>query len=182
MHACCVLTPANRSQEHLGMYNFIGALMGACLRTNSPLELDLASLVWKPFVGEVCTANDVFAIDEPFAKDVNAMRDINTADAWACKPQTCTWTVRSVSGRVVSLRPDGAHTPVEYADRDEYIAACVAWRMSECSPQVGSCRALFVCDVCGYTDACECVNIFIFICFNVYSYVHAYMYIMHIHK
>jgi hypothetical protein len=141
------------------MYNFIGALMGACLRSNSPLELDLASLEWKPFVGEVCTANDIFAIDEPFAKDINAMREINTADAWACQQQTCMWTVRSVSGRLVPLRPNGANTPVEYADRDEYISACVAWRMSECSLQVGACHAL--CASCVYTHVCVFVLIYL---------------------
>jgi hypothetical protein len=135
------------------MYNFIGALMGACLRSNSPLELDLASLVWKPLVGEVCTVNDILAIDEPFAKDLNAMRDTNTADVWARKPRT--WTVRSVSGRLAPLRPNGAHVHVEYADRGEYIKACVAWRLSECSAQVRffSLCCMYVC-MYEYIKAC----------------------------
>jgi hypothetical protein len=139
----CAKSCRHRSAEHMRMYTFIGALMGACLRSNSPLELDLASLVWKPLVGEVCTVNDILAIDEPFARDINAMRDTNTADAWARKPRT--WTLRSVSGRLASLRPNGAHVPVEYADRDEYMAACVAWRLSECSEQVRSCVCVCVC-------------------------------------
>jgi hypothetical protein len=116
------------------MYRFIGALMGACLRADSPLELDLASLVWKPIVGEACTISDLMSIDEPFAREITAVRDADTADAWAQKPRK--WTVRSVSGKIVPLKPNGAAMPVEYAQRDEYMSTCVAFRLSECSPQV----------------------------------------------
>jgi hypothetical protein len=136
-----VPNPACKSPEHLRVFNFIGALMGACLRSSSPLELDVPSLVWKPFVGEACTLSDIMAIDEPFAKDLSAMRDANTTEAWgAHKPRM--WTVRSVSGKVVPLRPNGASMQVEFAQKDEYMAACVAWRLSECSPQVGWCFIL----------------------------------------
>jgi hypothetical protein len=129
-----VPNPERKSREHLSMYRFIGAVMGASLRTNAPLELDLPSLVWKPFVGEACTVSDVIAIDQPFAKDISAMSNVNSDNVWAQKPRS--WTVRSVSGRVVALRPNGADTPVAYTDRDAYIDACVAWRLNECSAQV----------------------------------------------
>ena len=131
-----VPNPACKSQEHMGMYKFIGALMGACARSNSPLELDLPSLVWKSLVGEACGLSDVVAIDQQFAKDIGAMQDTDTADAWALKPRM--WTVRSVSGKAVPLRPSGSKMRVDFGDRDEYMAACVSWRITECSAQVGA--------------------------------------------
>ncbi len=132
-----VPNPACKSQVHMDMYKFIGALMGACVRSNSPLELDLPSLVWKPFVGEVCALSDVVAIDQQFAKDISSVRDSHSEDLWSQKPRS--WTVRSVSGKVVSLRPNSAKMAVEYAQRNEYMAACVAWRLSECASQVRVC-------------------------------------------
>jgi hypothetical protein len=128
--------PQRKTREHLSMYSFIGAVMGACLRENVPLDLDLPSLVWKAFVGEACTVSDVMAVDQPFAKDISAVSDVGSPDVWAHKPRK--WTVRSLSGRVVALRPNGEDMPVAYADREAYVGACVAWRLNECSLQVRS--------------------------------------------
>ena len=43
----------NPACDDLGMYTFIGRLMGMAIRTRTYLELDLPSLVWKPLVGQV---------------------------------------------------------------------------------------------------------------------------------
>eukprot|EP00960_Hanusia_phi_P049411 759541-Hanusia_phi.AAC.3 len=54
------------STLHLKMFRFVGALMGMAIRTNSLLELDLSSLVWKRLVGELGNLSDVFRMDEAF--------------------------------------------------------------------------------------------------------------------
>jgi hypothetical protein len=46
------------------MFRFLGRVMGACLRSNSPIDLDLPSLVWRPLVGEASTEADIAAIDQ----------------------------------------------------------------------------------------------------------------------
>ena len=40
--------------------------------TDSALELDLPSLVWKPLVGELCDFSDLAAVDEALAADLIA--------------------------------------------------------------------------------------------------------------
>ena len=44
-------TPSSRSPELLSMYEFVGVLIGCCLRTGVRLSLDLPPLFWKLVVG-----------------------------------------------------------------------------------------------------------------------------------
>ena len=55
----------------------------------SAIELDLPSVVWKALVGEVATLEDLFAIDEPFSKEVRAPKDVRGAQRRARRPKTC---------------------------------------------------------------------------------------------
>lgn len=42
-----VLNPNKVSSHDLSLYNFLGVLMGVCVRTNTNLSINLPSLVWK---------------------------------------------------------------------------------------------------------------------------------------
>jgi hypothetical protein len=42
-----VLNPLKVSAHELSLYNFLGVLMGVCIRTSTNLAIKLPSLVWK---------------------------------------------------------------------------------------------------------------------------------------
>lgn len=42
-----VLNPVKVSAHELSLYNFLGVLMGVCIRTSTNLAIKLPSLVWK---------------------------------------------------------------------------------------------------------------------------------------
>mmetsp|Transcript_28539 Transcript_28539/g.43119 ORF Transcript_28539/g.43119 Transcript_28539/m.43119 type:complete len:151 (-) Transcript_28539:869-1321(-) len=46
-----VLNPQKVSSQDLSLFNFLGVLMGVCIRTNTNLSINLPSLVWKQLVG-----------------------------------------------------------------------------------------------------------------------------------
>lgn len=41
------LNPRKVSSRDLSLFNFLGVLMGVCIRTNTNLAINLPSLVWK---------------------------------------------------------------------------------------------------------------------------------------
>ena len=47
-----ILNPAARRPLHMSMYQFLGRLMGGCVRGGEPLPLYISSLVWKRLVGD----------------------------------------------------------------------------------------------------------------------------------
>ncbi len=44
------------------LFRFVGMLMGASIRTDACIELDLPAMVWKQLVGEECLREDVAAV------------------------------------------------------------------------------------------------------------------------
>ena len=54
-----VLNPQKVSSHDLSLYNFLGLLMGVCIRTNTNLSINLPSLVWKQLVGQRLTIDDI---------------------------------------------------------------------------------------------------------------------------
>lgn len=58
-----VLSPAVHSPIELGMFQFLGRLIGGCLRSAEPLSLSLPSVAWKALVGELPDISDLERID-----------------------------------------------------------------------------------------------------------------------
>ena len=60
------INPSCTSNQDLALYEYLGVLMGVCIRTNVHLTLDLASINWKPLVGESLTLQDLRELDIGF--------------------------------------------------------------------------------------------------------------------
>lgn len=58
-----VPNPSQTSPLALSMFEFMGRLMGMSLRSTLCLPFELPSIVWKHFVGEMITTEDLLAID-----------------------------------------------------------------------------------------------------------------------
>ena len=58
----------NPKSEEFSQFEFLGILMGLCIRTGVYLPVNLCSLVWKKIIGEKVNKNDVFMFDEGLSK------------------------------------------------------------------------------------------------------------------
>ena len=58
-----ILNPAATTARHLRMFEVMGALLGLCLRTRSPLPFELSGYVWQQLVGEQPTLLDLYRVD-----------------------------------------------------------------------------------------------------------------------
>lgn len=131
-----VPNPGCKSEKYLEMYRFVGKLMGVAIRTESAIELDLPSLVWKPMVGEVCAAADLAAVDEMFGKELETLKAVKNKEQWDAHEKH--WQVRSMSGRMINLVENGGSVPVEYAERETYLHEALQVRLKECIPQANA--------------------------------------------
>jgi len=128
-------SPAAGSQG-MRMLRFLGALMGASLRTDSALELDLPSLVWKPLVGELCDFSDLAAIDESLAAELKAIHGCPSPQHWETLGRRLRWRVPSMSGRWIELIPGGARRKVLWEERQLFVEEAVRVRLAECDAEV----------------------------------------------
>ena len=58
----------NPKSEEFSQFEFLGILMGLCIRTGVYLPLDLCSFVWKKIIGEKINKTDVLIFDEGLNK------------------------------------------------------------------------------------------------------------------
>ena len=61
---CYTINPSYNGINALEQYEFLGVLMGICIRTGVHLTLDLCSLVWKQIANEKLNFDDIFQYDE----------------------------------------------------------------------------------------------------------------------
>lgn len=63
-----MINPAKDKGSDLELYEFLGILMGVCVRTGATLNLDLPQQVWKRLVGQKLTLEDIYEVDLRFNK------------------------------------------------------------------------------------------------------------------
>ncbi len=60
-----VINPSAKSSYQLQLFEFLGILMGECIRTGTHLTLDLPKILWKQLVNQSLTLEDLEEIDKP---------------------------------------------------------------------------------------------------------------------
>lgn len=136
-----VPNPAAKSERRLAMFRFLGRVMGACLRSNSPIDLDLPSMVWRPLVGEASTEADVTALDEAFGVDLEQCRACPSPEEWQALGKT--WRVRSVTGKWMGLMHGGEGQLVAWEKREAFVEEMLRARLRENEPQINAIKAGF---------------------------------------
>jgi E3 ubiquitin-protein ligase HERC2 len=135
-----IVNPALGDKKSLEMYQFIGTIMGASLLWEASVELDLPGLVWKQLIGQKANWADLIAVDEAFCRKIIETRTVSEAE-WVAGQQK--WVVVTSSGRIAELRRGGADLIVPYIEKDEYLDACVEYRLSEGRKQIEAMRTGF---------------------------------------
>lgn len=132
----------NPSCKQFGKYEWIGMLMGACLRSNREhLVLSLPSFVWRQLVGEKVTwSRDFMTVDLAQVKLLESLESIDK-DSFNTKfGGVLTFTTVLSDNTLVNLVPGGADRYVEYEERTEYIKLVRSCRMCEGKTQIEAIR------------------------------------------
>ncbi len=121
---CFLPAVAPHSAVQLRSFEFLGRLMGGCLRIDNPLELTLAPPVWKALLGERCDSlHDLSACDEAQAKHLAAMASC-ARDSW---PAQLTWDgVRDHAGRLYAAAAARRGAPLAWEQRHTFVAVVAA--------------------------------------------------------
>lgn len=129
--------PSSTSNELLAMFEFVGLLMGCCLRTGVRLNIRLAPIVWKMLVKQSLAFTDLESVDFSLCESLKYMETeatdsgLSSADALF---ESFTSTLSD--GTVVELKRDGRSIAVTKDNCKEYIRLVKATRLQECKPQV----------------------------------------------
>ena len=67
----------------MSLYEFIGILMGCCIRTGTHLALDLPKMFWKLLVAEHITDADLEETDNRFIETLKIIKDMPTKEMFA---------------------------------------------------------------------------------------------------
>ncbi|KAG4063854.1 hypothetical protein PC123_g1389 [Phytophthora cactorum] len=129
--------PSSTSKELLQMFEFVGILMGCCLRTGVRLNLRLAPLVWKMLVKQNLVLTDLESVDYSLCESLKFLEEL--ASAPSDDPNEVlydSFTTTLSDGTVVELKTGGQQLSVTKANAKEYIRLVKATRLQECKPQV----------------------------------------------
>jgi hypothetical protein len=140
---CFVPNPGATSRLQLDQYELVGKMMGLALRTRNLFNVQFPSVVWKVMVGSPITLEDITSIDVLSTNALKALRleEKNVpVDLYNTEMKDIKFTVTGVDGKVRDLCPNGSNISLTYANRHEYAALVLDYRLTEFSRQTAAIR------------------------------------------
>eukprot|EP01022_Parablepharisma_sp_SALTPOND_P013306 TRINITY_DN1770_c0_g1_i1.p1 TRINITY_DN1770_c0_g1~~TRINITY_DN1770_c0_g1_i1.p1 ORF type:complete len:4067 (-),score=523.08 TRINITY_DN1770_c0_g1_i1:62-12262(-) len=132
-------TPSAKSTHDLLLYEYLGILMGCCMRTGVRLSLDLPSIIWKQIVQEPLTLADLEEVDNSVVGVLRYITEQELTPEEFTSIFTETFTAMLSDTSSIELLPDGESIPVTYDRREEYAELLLKARLNESSAQ---CKAI----------------------------------------
>jgi E3 ubiquitin-protein ligase HECTD3 len=118
-------------------YEFIGKLMGGCLRSKETLALYLAPFFWKKLSSEhISWKNDFATVDSSQVKLLDTIEKMNKTEYEMNYGSEITWSCTLSDGTLHKLKPNGNSKSVSYDERLDYCEQVKKVRMSEFDKQV----------------------------------------------
>lgn len=117
-------------------YEWIGQLIGACMRGKENLILSLPSFVWKKLLAEKTTwSRDYASVD---AAEVHLIDNLLQMKEDDFKALGRTWSMTQADGTLVTLKMDEDGNPLElkFEDREDYCVAVKEIRLNEFNSQI----------------------------------------------
>ena len=131
------IRPSSNSLLTLQMHEFLGLLMGCCVRTGTRLTLDLSSFFWKPLVGMNLRFDDLREIDEQTCKFLIFME---SALPQIFEESFEYFTTKLSDSTIVELVDNGKSIPVSYENKKDYIKNALNVRFQEAGKQIKALR------------------------------------------
>lgn len=134
------LSPSYNSSTALYHFEFLGVLMGICIRTGVHLTLDLASLIWKKIIDEQITSDDVYQYDEGLYNMIKALTDKDLTVDEFNNNFNCSFSTELTDHTIKDLVPEGGNIKVNYTERLKFANLLASTRLNECDMQIASLR------------------------------------------
>ena len=122
-------------------YEFIGKLMGACLRSKETLALYLAPFFWKKLSEEKLNwSTDFASVDSAQVKLLDAIEKSSSEEYNSKYADDITWTCVLSDGSVQKLKSEGSAKCVRYEERMDDCGRVRSARLAEFDEQVDAVR------------------------------------------
>jgi len=132
-----VIVPSTTSAQQLQLFEFLGVLMGCCVRTGTRLILDLPSFLWKPLVGQNLRFEDLQSIDYPACE---MMKLVESAGLDLFEESFENFCARLSDETIVDLKANGRFIPVTYENKAEFLEKLLQCRFQESQKQCEAMR------------------------------------------
>ena len=132
-----VIVPSTTSAQQLSLFEYLGMLMGCCVRTGTRLILDLPSFIWKPLVGQNLRLEDLQSIDYPICE---MLKLVESASPDLFEESFENFSARLSDETIVDLKPNGRFIPVTYENKSEFISKLLQCRFQESQKQCEAMR------------------------------------------
>lgn len=136
-----VLNTRKTSNKELAYFQFLGILMGICIRTGVLFPINLPRSVWKKLVGQNINMDDLIEVEFRFVKLVKDLLNwdeeqynLNAEMGIVCYY----WTTELSDGTVVDLTDSGVGGKdqlVKYEERREYVKRALHARLVQSDNQ-----------------------------------------------
>ncbi|XP_041442593.1 probable E3 ubiquitin-protein ligase HERC1 isoform X2 [Xenopus laevis] len=139
-----LFNPSSGLDEHLMQFKFLGILMGVAIRTKKPLDLHLATLVWKQLCCIPLTLEDLEEVDLLYVQTLNSILHIEdsgiTEETFHEMIPLDSFVGQSADGKMVPIIPGGNSIPLTFSNRKEYVDRAIDYRLHEMDRQVAAVR------------------------------------------
>lgn len=124
------LNPQLCSSSDLAHLNFLGVLMGVCMRTNTVLSIELPTIFWKSLVGQKIDINDLAAWDSGL---LSTLKNILNCDkeTFEYTFEGLKFTIALSDDREVPVEEGGEDRERTFENRFEYVKKALITRMKE---------------------------------------------------
>ena len=122
----------NPSANCLEMFEFLGSLLGMCMRQVQSLSLDLSLVFWKLVAGDSVDINDLRDVDSCFVDHLEEIKSGIKEDIY--------FVARLSDGSEIELKENGKSTKVDTENIEEYIQLITQARLNESIKQIKAIR------------------------------------------
>ena len=130
-----VLHPQKIGSHDLSLFNFLGVLMGVCIRTNTNLAINLPSFVWKQLAGQRLTIDDVEEFDDGIVAELHEILQAASEEDFESRFADRYYTTTLSDGSTVELVESGSSMVLTFPAREDYVRRALRARMRECEQQ-----------------------------------------------
>jgi hypothetical protein len=131
--------PSAVNSLHLSMYEFIGQLMGAAIRTRSLWNLNLPAVVWKQLVQDKITDQDIRAIDALSFKQLERIQKLEAkqipVELFNELMQEVKFEVIGSDSKTRELLANGSNIALTWENRHLFLKKLREYRFNEFSVQ-----------------------------------------------
>lgn len=146
-----LLSPTPLTSASTRMLNFLGKIMGICLRRGDVLPLSLSRMFWKLLVSEQPTIQDLELSDVAAAESIKQLMDLESIRVGPDDFDSVFGDIRFVyhnsQGVEVPLMDGGVETQVTYDNAKHFAELVLKMRISESAEQMECIRAGLACVV-----------------------------------